>query len=267
MNKTDNNPVWWGTFTVAAEESLLWEIGAMRLSVLRKSQEWQVAQTGYGFSETDDVTCRIARGERIADDAAMPERFIFTKTAETLRVMPQLADRPVIVRPAGAMRVLSGQETTIYVSSPLWVHIDVHEPPVALGDFPIQRPSDTWFGPSTLEGELCYAGSTQGRLRLDELPQRPHRAFTPVSIVNHSADPLLLERLSLPVPFLSLYSSEGGTLWTNGVTMRRESDTDIAEITISETPPPTEYVTHRLTGPRKKAEKNMLIRAFGALLG
>ena len=88
-----------------------------------------------------------------------------------------------------------------------------------------------------------------------------------MSIVNNSDEPLLLERLSLPVPFLSLYSSEGGTLWTNGVTMCRESDTDIAEITVSEAPPPTEYITHRLTGPRRIAEKNMFIRAFGALLG
>lgn len=264
---TNNPAIWWGTFTAAEDESLLWEIGEMRLSIRRKAQEWQIAQTGNTYLEKDDVTCRMARGEPCAEDAHQPERFIFTRTQESVRVMPQLADRPVIVRPAGVLRVLPGQQTTLYVSSPLWVHIEVHTPPFALGDFPIQRPSDTWFGPSTLEGELCYASSTQGRLHLEELPHRPHRAVTPVSIVNHSAEPLLLERLSLPVPFLSLYSAEDGTLWTNGVTMRREHDTDIAEITVSEAPPPTEYTTHRLTGPRRKAEKNMLMRAFGALLG
>jgi hypothetical protein len=266
MTTTTNN-VWWGTFTAAEEESLLWEIGEMRLSILRRAQEWQVTQTGCDFTETEDVASRMASGGLIAGDIAKPERFIFTKTGATLRVMPQLADRPVIVRPADALHVLAGQETTLFVSSPLWMHIEVHDSAVTLGDFPIQRPSDTWFGPSTLVGELCYASSTQGRLRLDELPPRPHRAVTPVSIVNHSAEPLLLERLSLPVPFLSLYASERGILWTNGVTMRRSNDTDLAEITVSEAPPPTEYATHRLTGPRKKAEKNMLMRAFGALLG
>lgn len=262
-----NTGIWWGTFTAALEQSLLWEIDTMRLSVLRKAHEWQVAQTFIGLCEKDDITCRMARGERITDTDTKPRRYIFTKTQDTLRVMPQLADRPVIVRPADMLHVLPGQETTIYVSSPLWLRIDVHEPAITLGDFPIQRPSDTWFGPSTMEGELCYASSTQGRLHLAELPHRPHRAVTPVSIINHSEEPLVLERLSLPVPFLSLYGSDEGTLWTNGITMRRESDTDIAEITVSDAPPPTEYITHRLTGPRKEAEQNMLMRAFGALLG
>ena len=55
----------------------------------------------------------------------------------------------------------------IYVSTPLWVRVDVHDPPQFLQEIPVIRPSDTWFGPSTREGELGYAGRTHGRLNFE----------------------------------------------------------------------------------------------------
>jgi hypothetical protein len=261
-----NNTIWWGIFEIVPEASVRWEIGPLRFSVRHKAQEWQVCQTNDGQAESDEISCHITPGESLEAEGATPERYLFTRTQDTLQVSPCLADRPVIVRPANPFRVQPGQEATIFVSSPLWVRLEVHEPRNKLGEFPIQRPSDTWFGPSTLEGELCYASRTQGRLSLEELPQRPHRAVTPVTIRNLGAEALLLERLSLPVPFLSLYSTDEGNLWTEGVTMVREADTDIAGITIAEHVPPQAAATHRVAEPRKKAEKNMLMRAFGALL-
>jgi hypothetical protein len=71
---------------------------------------------------------------------------------------------------------------TIFVRSPLWLRIEVGDALIALQEVPMLRPSDTWFGPTTMEGELCYASQTYARLNLEKLPIGPHHAGTQVTI-------------------------------------------------------------------------------------
>lgn len=66
------------------------------------------------------------------------------------------------------------------------------------------RPSDTWFGPTTSEGEPCYASKTVCRLRVEDVPLRPHRCLTKVTLRNRADDSLSLDRLKLPVNALAL---------------------------------------------------------------
>jgi len=154
---------------------------------------------------------------------------------------------------------------------PLLVHTadqyEVHDPPVLLREIPIQLLSDTWFGPSTREGELAYASQTSARLLLENLPRRSNRAVTPVSFRNRAESALFLERLSLPVPYLPLYAVENEFLWTPCVTLDRESNTELVKLQIEEKPPVQAKHPRRVCEPREVVEKGMLVRAFSALFG
>ena len=132
-------------------------------------------------------------------------------------------------------------------------------------EVPIVRPSDTWFGPSTLSGELCYASTTQGRLYLSDLPQRPHRAISPVRIKNQAEKPLLLTQFSLPTPYLSLFDTEDGGLWTEAVTLLNDDDTDMAKVSFSESPPAPYAKAKKITKAREKKDRNMLLNTFSTL--
>ena len=72
------------------------------------------------------------------------------------------------------------------------------------------------------EGELCYSSSTFCRTNLEELPLRPHRVISPIIIYNNAKHPLLLERLSLPLPYLSVYADENLGLWTEEIILKNE---------------------------------------------
>ena len=132
-------------------------------------------------------------------------------------------------------------------------------------EFPIQRPSDTWFGPSTLEGETCYAIRTHSRLNLENLSLHPYRALTQIDIDNRAEAPLHVERLNLPVPYLSLFVNPEGILWTEAVTMTQKDDASLAEFEIQEGPPVVSGGAELLSPSRENPQKNMLIRAFGIL--
>jgi hypothetical protein len=131
----------------------------------------------------------------------------------------------------------------------------------------VQRLSDTWFGPSTREGELCYAARTHARNHLEQVPRRPHRAVTPVKVRNEAATLLPIEKLSLPVPMLSVYGDPQGGLWSEEVHLTRAADSDMASLRVVPGRPTFVTTADRLSGPRTEPGRGGLVRAFTDLFG
>jgi hypothetical protein len=118
-----------------------------------------------------------------------------------------------------------------------------------------------------MEGELCYASQTYARLTLENLLVGPHHAITQVTIQNRAGTQLLVEHLKLPVPYLALFEAADGLLWTQGVTMTRSRDTDMADIQIEQNPPEHAGGVKLLSDARQATSIKTAIYAFGALFG
>jgi len=258
---------WWGSYDFINEKCRLWHIGPLTLGVYRHNSEWQVARN-YGEDRDDDdiawdVTTTNSLSESLATDYS---RYILRESTEQLTITPLLVPRPVISRPNIPFNLIAGEAITVYVSTPLWLGLSLGPTlPRVLDEIPIQRPSDTWFGPSTMEGELCYASTTHCRLNLEELPQRPHRAVTPVLIENQADTTLSVERLRIPAPLLSLYTTPAGQLWTPKITLVRTTDGDMAALNIDDKPPTEANQVEPVGKPRQHNEGGTLTRAFNAV--
>lgn len=83
--------------------------------------------------------------DRGLQDGAI-ERYLYPRAGGRLTLTPRL-DRPVVIRPRQLVYLPAGQQTTMYLSTPVTIRIDVDEPPVTLRELPMLRLSDTWFGP------------------------------------------------------------------------------------------------------------------------
>ncbi|HLA40420.1 MAG TPA: hypothetical protein VJ417_10500, partial [Candidatus Glassbacteria bacterium] len=194
-------------------------------------------------------------------------RVSLKSTAEVIEIMPALADRPVVVRPEKPFYVLPGEEVTFYVGTPLWIRIESGRQKARLVDLPLHRPSDTWFGPSTMVGELCYASRIFGKLTPEEISFRPHRAHTAILLRNRSAGSVLLDRFNLPVPNLSLYYDQNGNLWTQTVSLEMGEKEQEASLRLNANAPKEALAARHLAGPRQKPEQNILTRTLGYLIG
>ena len=260
---------WWGKFKAEPGQTLQWEIGSLNLAIQRLTYEWQIAyeQRDPRLDEINTWQHNSTASNLDPLEYAHLERYTFNETSECLAVMPALADRPVITRPLNPFYVVSNQEAVVYVSTPLWVRIDAHDPPQFLQEIPVIRPSDTWFGPSTREGELGYASRTHGRLNFENITAQTHRATTQVIIRNRTGTSLLIERLSLPVPYLALFESAEGQLWTQTVIMTSTRETGMANFDIEPNPPEQAGQVNQIGEPRLYSPRNMIIRAFGVLFG
>lgn len=258
---------WWGDFSLAQQQQRYWSAGERHIVIERQACEWNTWNINTETENRDIIHCGECYQQTPAlllEDQNLG-RHLQTTTEEKIRIMPALADRSIVTRPHTPLRLLGGEKTKIYVSTPLWFTATTLPSESVLLDVPFWRPSDSWFGSSTREGEICYAKYTDARMRLEMLEQRPHRAVTPVFIHNKQKQPLLIERLNVPVPLLSLYHHSERGLWTETVNMRREDDDDKVTLVLEKQAPAEVPGADLLVGPRVSSEKHTLIRSLSSL--
>jgi len=278
---TDSSP-WWGAVSLDEQTGGEWQVGPSTLWVFRAERDWRVIHrpstdpgTADPMAQRSGATVPLAT-ERMHevldadDDALVTHRFGVRRTTQTVALRPALAERPVVMRPEHSLSVLPDEAVTLYVSTPVWVSIELEHSDRRLTEVPSHRMSDTWFGASTQAGELCYATRTAGRLRLDQLPHRLHRAVTPLKVRNQAAEPLALERVQLPTPHLALYATPDDALWTDAVTMIHRTEREGAQVRVQEGAPADVKRADRIREPREHGRSGLITSTFsavGALFG
>lgn len=258
MDEPDETPRWWGKHEVP-EEGLTLEVGALVLLVQRETREWHFAHRRNGALGDDAIT--LTPG---ADFDATPvdgERRVLVRDAgRTLELVPRLADRAVVARPVKPLRLPGGERIDLFVGTPLFALFRLPAGP-ELDELPLIVPPETWFGPSPVRGELCYASRTRAAIELDDVPRHLNRALTRVTLINHAKDAMNVERIRLPVTRLRLGWDESiGRFVTDDVELERESDGETAKLEIGELPK-----TARLSTPPREPARAAWKHALSAL--
>ena len=269
------SPLWHGTHTVPEERMITVSIGPLELSIAHRPGEWRLGwhrATSAGDDPGDepaDVPLAVSAPKPIADpDAELTvQRFLTQSSGDAIRLRPLLADRPVVARPELPIAVPAGDQATIFVSTPVWVRVELPEPDRTLIELPVTRPSDTWFGANTRRGTVAYASRTTARLQIHNLPRPPHRAITQVTVHNETARVLALERVSVPAPNLSLFADPAGGLWTGPLVATRDSESQPARVELGDQPPKEAEGATLAAEPREATERNVFSRALHVLVG
>ncbi len=243
----------WGDKYLEIGSPLELKLGNLTVGLERTAVEWSAhysyAQDRYVSESAKEVT---------------RQRTAFNTTTGGITLEPAMADRNVVVRPMQPIRIPDGQEITLYLSTPLWLRCLCSETNTQLLDIPTEILSDTWFGPNTREGEICYANASHARMSLANVPVRPERLISPVGIHNKGGDDLIIERLNVPIPSLSIYDT-GASLWTQDIHITRVHKLEVAEIEFTNTAP-SEYSDAKLISPaRQTKDENLMVRALGLL--
>lgn len=265
-NENLDPSVWWGQFDIPVDSAAIWKIETLEFAIHHIDKEWQISHQRVSHAET--LTSNMSFSRELYDplDYSNTTRHIFRQSTSVVELKPQLADRTVVTRPSTPISLASGEEVTLYLSTPLWIQFQISgKRKNTLDELAIHRPSDTWFGSSTRQGELCYASQTSGRTNLENLPLRASRAITPLIIHNRGSDKLLIERIALPVPLLTLFATSEGLLWTQPATLIREDDGGMAELKLGKDAPKEAQGAVRINTPRQQPEKGMLVRAFSSI--
>ncbi|MFT5457124.1 MAG: hypothetical protein ACI9K2_003617 [Myxococcota bacterium] len=242
---------WWGEQTLDDDTARSWRIGASQLTATRRTGEWWLEFVS--GTDTDDRTLESAPMEPVAQRSASTRRYCGAP-ANQLTLRPVLADRPVVVRPEAPLHVLPGSSAVLHVSTVVWLSVEAGG---RLWEAPLVRPSDTWFGPDTRSGELCYASRTRARRTPDGLAH-PGRAITKIEIENRESTTVELQRLLLPTHQMAVYERDG-QLWTDSVVIIRSGGASTDELELRPLDGPI------LTPPRDADDHTPIGRVLTAL--
>lgn len=207
---------WWGEVVLDTGQVGHWQLGPLLLWVKRRTHEWRIATRRDPTLPEGPAVKEVPFAGIPESDAVEVNRYGAERTSPQVHVGPVLAPRPVVCRPEVPFVLLPGSRITAYVSTPLWVRVQAPGG-LLIHDIDVHRPSGSWFGPNTREGELCFASRTRLRLDAQDIQHSPTRAITPVHLANDDALPLTVSQINLPVPHLDLVAAPDGTLWTQPV--------------------------------------------------
>lgn len=260
MPNTYNKPCsWWQPQELAIDACRHYRLGPLHIYLQRQSKQWLLAHE-YSTEDMQQAPCH-------ADVSMIPvhltsQRYLISQSPASYQLLPRLMDRPVVVKTLQPVNLPPNEQTTLYISSPVSLSVMLTEHNMLLQNIAVQRLSDTWFGPSTQIGELCYADKTHARHAKTDLPLRPHRAVTPVTVHNRSTQMLSIDKISIPVPFLALYVLPDGSLWTDPVTLSQEGLQAMAHFHTGKLSAAEALGATLLSDPIQKPEKHGLVRAF-----
>ena len=238
---------WWGEYEFTLNQSRTWQFGSLLFRLTRHAQEWRMEYHRPNVQHDDEQGWReILDPEFRLPKPTHTERYMFRKTQNKFQIMPRLADHSVVIRPIEPIYVPAGQKGLLYISTPLWIAGFVEGQKEPVFDIPVIQPKETWFGPDTRTGELCYAADVNGVTDLEPLVRRAFRAVTPIIFHNTSHEQLRFDRMNIPVVALPLFFSESTSrLWTSHIKVIHDTSDRPPRVRIeNRTPPRAGEVTY-----------------------
>jgi len=255
---------WWGDIEFALDEVKTWRIGEREIRVQRKEKEWLVWDLRTKHESDDSLLLETT----VEPEQAPLHRHLMNASESVLKIEPTLADRSMIVRPSSPLSVLPGESTELFVSTPLWLRAITYRKQSTIIDLPFWLPSDSWFGTSTMHGELCYAKYTDAKVQLANITPRSHRAITTVSIANEHHEPFIVQRINLPVNLLDTYVDDDQQFWTDCVVITHDESHKRASLDIKKRDTVSkDALFSKVSAARKVADSNIFSRSIKSLVG
>lgn len=260
------NKEWWGEFAFNQDETKCWRIGDRFIAIKRSEREWTIWNNESANEINKPVIVNKQKSRESFQDVSF-ERFMVCQTTDTVHVEPSLADRSIIVRPSKPLVVMPFEKIQLYVSTPIWMTISVPNIETPMSDIPFWRPSDSWFGPSTMSGDICYSKYTDAKVKQEDLEMRSHRASTMVTVTNDQEEPLIIQRLNLPVPSLKTYSNGNGHFWTDQISILQRTEHSKPVSHVKHSPPEDVHTMTQVSESRELSNKSSFLSSIKNLIG
>jgi hypothetical protein len=255
---------WWGNFEIPENVCCAWKISLLRFYINRSKSEWNFSWHQDEYPSEPAARIDLTGAYKPESEETEQARFIHTAVDAHFDLGLALADRPIVARPETFIFVPPGQQATLYVSSGLWLQPKLNGH--VLMDVPVYRPSDTWFGENTREGEMCYFSRTRARTEAIEPVISPHRVVTPITVINRGTKSVKIERIRVPVVNLSLYTNEKNEFVSNSLSMvlnENSKETTMEIIPIGRQSGEFQLIST----PRVEADNGLLNQTIAKFLG
>lgn len=250
MSKTRRDALW-GAVDLEEGESHHWQIGKRRLWLRKERERWLYASDMEGSGSVEVVVSGARKGEGI------PWRSIMGLHGEPPHLLPAMPDKPVLLKAPNPVQILPGGVLSLVVAVPVWIRLEAGAP---IFDFGTVNASRTWFG-DPQSGEAAYALEIADWMVGKTAQKGAAHVHVPLRIANESQGLLSFQRLLVRVVHLSLFE-EGGTLFTNDVSVTFRSVTQYSHLNFSDRSSLDNGQGKLLQQPRQMVSDSLIRRSF-----
>lgn len=236
--------------------------------IQRQPQQWQLSRIPLEhpvcalYHELD-----IVYPVRVPLDAEVVQRWNSGEQESTLRIVPAMADRNLVVHLGQPVLVPGGRRPKFYLSLPLMYQLYIGNGKQPFYEFFIEKLPLTWFGSNTRRGELCYQFLSNIEHEISSGVQVPHRAMLELRLCNRDSEHLSVDKINLPAPYLPVYRVDGKVFWTTALTITNEKLTDALSLHYGKTVPCRHDLLQLVSEPRLRSEARTILRALEAIIG
>lgn len=247
----------WNKYEFQVDEALLFKAGYAEIFVKHIANGWLIKTQEVTLPQAD---LQVEETGRVEEDSDV---FHFqTGKSHSLHVVPAFPNKAVVFRNNKNIKVSAGQSACLYFSIPLFLQFYVSEVKEEnlLLEVPLQRLSDTWFGPAD-SGEPAFSIGSSYAKTLAEVRPVAWEAVVPVEIINTSTGLLDLQRLILRVEDFSLYQ-KNRQLLSNYVSIEFKGQENAGSVNLTTRKDIHGQKPVVVSAARNNGSKNLLRKSF-----
>lgn len=252
----------WNPIKLSAEQKLRFQFGPLDVHIKRCADEFNI---GWMYDRVSETRLTLDTDPGLSSDNIDWHRWIGGAAFDQIIFKPIMPDRPIVVRPEMAVSLLPKEKAMFFVGVPSFISVCAGTGEKQLCEIPTNILTNTWFGETTVAGELCYGLKTTAKRDDKKLLNHPFRIICPIRIINASKEILNIESLCLPVKHLGVYMGES-RLWGNEETVEFRGKKKWGRITATPGNPKFDQVSRLLNTPRELSNKDIVFNVFRKLV-
>ncbi|MGB0732736.1 MAG: hypothetical protein ACPGPF_03185 [Pontibacterium sp.] len=254
-----------GSMQLAEEQWYSIELGDLLFYIMKSENIYSIA-TDYQPAKAPSLFKAITPISHLPDSVEIKQK-IYSADDERPYLSLQLADKPYEVNPAADINIAPHAKLILYVSTPVWLQINTQGENLCLAEYPTVSPRLSWVGASTTEGSLCYSTDSTAPSVFSQVKHNYHRALTALELINDGNKPIKIDRLSLPLPILSLYRTTQDSFWTESVRYRIHPESGETTVVAGSKPPEEVGETTKIASARDTSKTSRFRTAMNLILG
>lgn len=146
-----------------------------------------------------------------------------------LCIYPCTADKNIVLKLDHPFFIPTNSNKVLYGITPTWFNIKINKNTVINKNSTTL--SETWpISSNTTNGQVCYAGNIFATESLSTIENNLHYIITPIIVENKSNTTLQVNKITLPLPYLSTFADNFNQLWTEQLYISMHKENEYAKI-------------------------------------
>ena len=247
----------WSKILIEQGSTYYWKLGFKEIFLQKRNKEWL-----FSLQDLQEAAKDLICGEQ-ASPADNEEWLTFIgDTGNTVLSLPAFPDRPIVVKPKTALKVLPEKEVLLFIEVPLYIQFysETNKSENLIFECSSQELSSTWFGEFD-DGTLAYSLPLDISTAFEKHKHAGHNIICPVRLINDSSMTLDVQRFLLNGEYLTIYRDKK-ELWSNEVKIKFKGESEFSDVQYVNLPPSFVKNAVQIANARSSKSTNVFSKSF-----